>query len=121
MLNMTKNVMQNLLSKFSTRLYPFEIREPFEGYRGELLNNIAECIFCKTCQVKCPSQCIEVDAKAGTWICDPFACVYCGVCVDHCPTKCLSMKNVHRTAAGEKFEINLQGTPKKKKEKEVKA
>jgi ech hydrogenase subunit F len=115
MFTMTKNVVRNLLTKSATRLYPVDVREPFEGYRGRLDNRIEECIFCKTCQVKCPSQCITVDAKAGTWECDPFACVYCAICVDHCPVHCLFMDNTHRKPSVDREMIHLQGTPKKKK------
>ncbi|NMC50181.1 MAG: 4Fe-4S ferredoxin [Desulfovibrio sp.] len=115
MFTMTRNVVRNLLTKSATRLYPFDVREPFEGYRGRLDNRIEDCIFCKTCQVKCPSQCITVDPKAGTWECDPFACVYCSICVDHCPTKCLFMDNHHRAPSVEREMIHLQGTPRKKK------
>ncbi|MDQ7830202.1 MAG: 4Fe-4S ferredoxin [Desulfovibrionaceae bacterium] len=121
MFTMTKNVVRNLLTKSATRLYPFDVREPFEGYRGRLDNRIEECIFCKTCQVKCPSQCITVDAKAGTWDCDPFACVYCAICVDHCPVHCLFMDNTHRKPSAERETIHLQGTPKKKKAPVTKA
>ncbi|QLA14890.1 4Fe-4S dicluster domain-containing protein [Desulfolutivibrio sulfoxidireducens] len=115
MFTMTKNVVRNLFTKSATRLYPLEVREPFAGYRGRLDNRIEDCIFCKTCQVKCPSQCITVDPKAGTWECDPFACVYCAICVDHCPVKCLFMDNHHRTPVVEREMIHLQGTPRKKK------
>lgn len=115
MFTMTKNVVRNLFTKSATRLYPFEVRQPFAGYRGRLDNRIEDCIFCKTCQVKCPSQCITVDPKAGTWECDPFACVYCSICVDHCPTKCLFMDNHHRAPSAEREMLRLQGTPRKKK------
>lgn len=115
MFTMTKNVVRNLLTKSSTRLYPVEVRGHFDGYRGRLDNKIEDCIFCKSCQVKCPSQCISVDNKAGIWECDPYACVYCGVCVDVCPTHCLSMSKEHRKPTAEKSIIHLQGTPKKKK------
>ena len=112
---MTKNVMKNLVSKSSTRLYPIEVRGHFEGYRGRLDNKVEDCIFCRLCQRKCPSQCITVDNKKGTWECDPWACIYCGICVDVCPSKCLSMSNEHRTPLAVKSVIHLQGTPKKKK------
>jgi len=115
MFTMTKNVVSNLLRKSSTRLYPMEVRGNFEGFRGTLENRIEDCIFCGMCQRKCPSQCISVDMKAGTWECDPYACVYCGVCVDHCPVKCLSMSKEHRKATAQKEMIHLQGTPKAKK------
>lgn len=82
MFEMTKNVLANILGKSCTRLYPFEKRELFDRVRGRLDIVGEECIFCGTCARKCPSQCIEVDVKARTWTCDPFACVYCAVCVE---------------------------------------
>lgn len=115
---MLNTVLQNLSKKYSTRLYPFQTRQPFEGFRGRLIINIDECIFCKSCQLKCPSQCITVDPKAGTWDCDPFSCVYCSVCVDNCPTNCLDMVNVHRAPAPEKFVVHKQGTPRRSKKAE---
>jgi ech hydrogenase subunit F len=121
MFNMTKNVVTNLLTKSSTRLYPIAVRGHFEGFRGTLVCNVDECIFCRTCMIKCPSQCITVDNKAGTWICDAMACVYCGVCVDVCPTSCLSMTKEHRPVATERQTISLQGVPKKKKKEEAAA
>ncbi|WP_319778263.1 4Fe-4S dicluster domain-containing protein [Maridesulfovibrio sp.] len=124
MLNMTPTVLKNLLSKSSTRMYPIEKREPFERYRGELFNNIDECIFCKKCEMKCPSQCITVtkdkDSGTGTWTCDPFACVYCSICVDHCPTGSLYMKPVHRSPSAEREMMEQTGKikpPKKKAKK----
>jgi ech hydrogenase subunit F len=65
--------------------------------------------------IKCPSQCIAVDNKAGTWTCEAMSCVYCGVCVDVCPTGCLSMSKEHRPVATEKQTMAYQGVPKKKK------
>jgi len=115
MLFMTPNILKNFVSKRATRLYPFEVREPFANFRGELVNDIEACIFCGMCQKKCPSQCITVDRKTGVWECDPCACVYCSVCVDHCPVNCLSMKNDHRKPFAKKFMYTLQGTPPKPK------
>lgn len=113
----TPTVVKNLLKKPATRNYPFQVREPFPNYRGELVINIDDCIFCGMCSRKCPSQCITVDKKAGTWQCDPHACVYCGYCRDSCPTKCLSMKDVHRKPMTEKITWIEQGTPPKPKKK----
>jgi len=115
----TPTVIKNLLKKPATRQYPFVVREGFPMYRGELVINIDDCIFCGTCQRKCPSQCITVDKQAGTWQCDPHACVYCGYCRDACPTKCLSMKDTHRKPLTEKITWIEQGTPPKPKKKEA--
>ncbi|MBI9110732.1 4Fe-4S dicluster domain-containing protein [Maridesulfovibrio ferrireducens] len=122
MLKMTPTVLKNLFSKSSTRMYPFEIREPFPLYRGELFNDIDNCIFCKKCEIKCPSQCITVtkdkESGTGTWTCDPFACVYCGICVDVCPTQSLRMEPNHRKPSASRDMIEMVGKikmPKKKK------
>ena len=114
MFKMTPSVLRNLLSKKPTRLYPYEVRAPFENQRGELINEIDKCTFCSVCAVKCPSQCISVDKKAATWTCDPFACVYCGLCVDVCPAECLHQKQAYRHPVSERQTLFLKGEPKKK-------
>jgi len=115
MFKMTPNVLRNLVTKKPTRLYPHEVRPPFENQRGELFNEIEKCTFCGVCAVKCPSQCIRVDKKAATWTCDPFACVFCGICVEACPAECLHQKPAYRGAVYERQSIFLQGEPKKPK------
>jgi ech hydrogenase subunit F len=119
MFTMTPNIMRNLVVKKSTRRYPYEVREPFDKARGELLNDIARCIFCGLCETRCPSRCIEVDKQAYKWNYDPFACVYCGVCVDICPSKSLHQKAHYRKPTAERLTVSLQGQPRKKaKDKE---
>jgi len=114
MFKMTPNIVRNLVVRKSTRRYPAVVREPFDRVRGELINDIESCIFCGTCEIKCPSQCIQVDKKACIWTCDPFACVYCGVCVDTCPAKSLYQKTAYRSPTGERLVIRQQGQPRKK-------
>jgi ech hydrogenase subunit F len=119
MFKMTPNILRNLVVKKSTRRYPFEVRETFDRVRGELVNDIVRCIFCGTCQVKCPSQCIEVDRKDAVWTYDPFACVYCGVCVDTCPAKSLSQKTHYLGSVDKRIRVSMQGELKKRsKEKD---
>jgi len=119
MFKMTHNILRNLVVKKSTRRYPFEVRETFDKVRGELVNDIVRCIFCGSCEVKCPSQCIEVDRKAAVWNYDPFACVFCGVCVDICPVKSLSQKTQYLRSVDKRILISMQGELKKKsKEKD---
>ena len=109
---MTKNLLRNLFRKKSTRLYPVVARPDYEGFRGELHNDIEKCIFCKACAMKCPSQCIKVDSKEGVWELDVMACVYCSVCVETCPVKCLSMKAAYRKPFVGRQTQTLHGTPK---------
>jgi len=115
---MTSNIMRNFFNKRATRLYPVVQREPFAQTRGAVRNDIEKCIFCSICATKCPSRCITVDKKAGTWTCDPFACIYCGICVDNCPTSCLSQIPAYQSAAIEREPLFYQGTPPKPKSKD---
>jgi len=114
---MTPTILRNFFIKRATRRYPYVVRKPFDGYRGELYNDIANCTFCTVCAVKCPSQCIKVDRKTGDWFCDPFACVYCGICMEACTAKCLHMKPTYRPVSAERQVIALKGEPPKKKPK----
>lgn len=122
-MKMLPTVIANLFSKPATRNYPFDVRENFANTRGELVNDIERCIFCGSCQRKCPSQCITVskDKDLGVWSLDFFACVGCGVCVDTCPVSCLSQKVTHRPVAVARAQIVLTGKlpekPAKKTEK----
>ncbi|MCM2286487.1 MAG: 4Fe-4S binding protein [Desulfobacula sp.] len=111
MLKMTANILRTLFSKKPTRLYPIEVRTPFEIARGKLVNEIENCNFCSICALKCPSQCISVDKKAATWTCDPFACVYCGICVEACPFKCLHQEQAQRRPAYERQILLKKGLP----------
>ncbi|WP_020585228.1 4Fe-4S binding protein [Desulfobacter curvatus] len=119
MFNFTPSILKNLASRPATRQYPFAKRELPEGVRGELYNDIHACIFCGMCSRKCPTLCISVDKKAGTWTCDPFMCVYCGICADNCPTHCLHFHTAHRPAATERQMISMQGDPKAKKKNDT--
>jgi ech hydrogenase subunit F len=99
---MTTTVLKNLMTKYATRLYPFQKVVPFKDQKGELKIEIEKCIMCSLCQVKCPSQCIAVDKKGKSWEVDPYACVYCGICVDVCPVKCLYQEGMYRAPAADK-------------------
>ncbi len=99
---MTKTVLKNLMTKYATRLYPFQKIEPFKGAKGELKIEMEKCILCGLCKMKCPSQCIAVDKAAKSWEVDPFACVYCGICVEACPVKCLFQDNMYRAPVDKK-------------------
>ncbi|MCU0538678.1 MAG: 4Fe-4S binding protein [Desulfobacterales bacterium] len=114
MFKMTTNILRNLAGRKSTRLYPRDVRETFDRVRGELLNDIQRCLFCGTCAVKCPSQCIAVERKAAMWTYDPFACVYCGVCVETCPAKSLHQKTLYRKPTTERVVVRMQGELKKR-------
>jgi ech hydrogenase subunit F len=111
---LTPYIFRNLFAPKATRRYPRDVRPPFEGARGELVNRIEACTFCRICEVKCPSHCISVDKKNATWTYDPFSCVFCAVCVDACPAKCLSQKLNYLAPLIEKMAVLRQGIPGQK-------
>ena len=114
MFKMTPNVIRNLFHKKATRRYPRVIRPAFENVRGALFNDVAKCTFCGICAIKCPSQCISVDKKAGLWIYDLFACVFCGICVEVCPAESLHQQGEYRLPLPGRETIALKGEPKQK-------
>lgn len=88
---MAKTVMKNLFSRPATLMYPKRPAKKFDSTRGHVENDINRCIFCATCQRKCPAVAICVNRDARTWEIDRFRCVACGCCVEVCPVKCLRM------------------------------
>ena len=106
---MIKTVLRNFLKRPATRKYPMVKRDPFNNYRGRLINNVETCIFCRMCSNKCPAQCISTDPKEAFWVYDPFSCVYCGICVEVCPTKSLFMLSTHRAPVPTKFVVYHKG------------
>jgi formate hydrogenlyase subunit 6/NADH:ubiquinone oxidoreductase subunit I len=120
MFTLTPYVLHNLTSKKATRRYPRQKRSAFENTRGELANRIDICIFCGACQLKCPSQCIQVDKKNAVWTYDPSACVYCGICVEICPVDSLYQKLEYRLPNEILKPVAMQGEPKKKSKKNEK-
>jgi formate hydrogenlyase subunit 6/NADH:ubiquinone oxidoreductase subunit I len=88
---MGKNIMKNLLSRPATLMYPKKPAKRFPSTRGHVENDINRCIFCGTCQRKCPAVAICVNRDARSWEIDRFRCVACGCCVEVCPVKCLRM------------------------------
>lgn len=82
---------KNLFSRPATSKYPFEPREYPQRSRGHIEVVIDECIFCGSCQRKCPSDAITVDRSKHMWSINRMGCVQCGYCVDNCPKNCLNI------------------------------
>ncbi len=110
-MKMLPAIIKNLFTKKATRNYPAVKRTPYPNVRGELVNDISQCIFCKICQIKCPANCIEVDKEKRTWTYDPMECVYCGICSENCPKKCLSHKSEYRPPVTKREIVILHGEP----------
>jgi len=90
---MAETVLKSLFGKPATLMYPFKPAKKFKSTRGHVVNDISRCIYCGSCQRKCPCVAICVDNKARTWEIDRFRCIACNSCVEACPVKCLRMDN----------------------------
>ncbi len=100
-----------LFSKPNTLQYPDETFELPTGAKGQLFNNIDDCIGCGLCSRNCPVDCIAIEAvkrpkdgeqlKASNGMkinfdlprfdIDMAKCCYCELCCVVCPTECLHM------------------------------
>jgi ech hydrogenase subunit F len=98
-LTFSKLVVRSVLSKFATRLYPFEKREPYAATRGHIAIDTSLCIFCSLCQKKCPTHAITVNKPEKLWQIERMKCIQCGACVDICPKKCLTMERTYSPAS----------------------
>lgn len=84
--------LKSLFRKAPTRRYPYEKREPFERTRGQIdMIDVDNCIFCGSCQRKCPADAIIVDREKSRWEYWPYKCIACDSCVRACPTHDLEM------------------------------
>lgn len=103
----------HLKVKANTELYPFVEATQRENFRGELFNNVDDCIGCMQCSTACPVDCIDIETiKAAGHVdlgvtsdsshskkklhlakydINMAKCCYCGLCVNACPTSCLVM------------------------------
>jgi ech hydrogenase subunit F len=88
---MTGTVIRSLFKKPATLMYPVRPGKKSSLSRGHVTIDPENCILCRSCQRKCPTGAICVEAKEKTWQIDRLRCVVCNACVDVCPTKCLTM------------------------------
>ncbi len=84
--------LRTVYTKSVTRLYPEEIMELPDAFRGQQHLDMDKCVGCGICSQMCPNNVIEI-VKCGKWYpqFDNGHCMFCGLCVDFCPNGALSM------------------------------
>jgi len=78
----------NIFKKPLTKNYPAEAIKHFPKYRGLIVYDVNECIFCDKCEKVCPPKAIvfhqnEDGTKEYSY--NEYLCIYCGECVRNCP------------------------------------
>jgi ech hydrogenase subunit F len=107
----TKTVVKSIFKKAATRRYPKEIRPPFPGTRGQIINHIDLCIFCGICDKKCPTMAIKVTKEPKHWEINHLKCIQCRNCVELCPKKCLEQLGQSAPPVAKKEDAIVGGTP----------
>lgn len=110
-LNFTSVLLGNLVHGPVTTKYPAVPAKYPERTRGHIQISIDDCIGCGMCVRSCPTGCLSVDKKAGTWTINRFDCIACGACAQKCPKKCLEVVPGYQTPGGEKFSKTYQKSP----------
>ena len=111
---MLPTILKNLFTGYATRLYPVEVREPFEKARGHITFNDDKCILCGACALRCPAVSIEIDKEKKELTFFPARCIVCEVCVQACPTDAIDLIYKWRTPFYKKPEEIHQARGKKK-------
>ncbi len=88
---MLPTILKNFFGGPATRLYPVEVREPFEHARGQVSFNEDKCTLCGTCVRRCPAEAISMDKEKNELTFYPARCIVCEVCVDICPRKAIDL------------------------------
>jgi ech hydrogenase subunit F len=88
---MLPTILKNLFTGYATRLYPVQVREPFDKARGHISFIEDKCIMCGVCAQRCPSASITVDKKKNELVFYPFRCIVCEVCVHACPSDAINL------------------------------
>ena len=105
-MSVLKEMIQNLLSKPFTILYPKEKVPIPNAFRGRVAIHDEKCIGCSKCSLVCSVQCItmndspkEIEFKGKTLNrkkkpqLNIYRCIRCGLCERHCPTGAIYLQN----------------------------
>jgi len=109
---MVPYIMQMLVKKPNTTLYPSVKAHVEEHFRGALKFDQPKCIGCKICMKVCPSNAIEIERISETEkVYQAYVhmdrCIFCGQCVDSCPKKALENTENFELASTDKKSLKV--------------
>lgn len=108
---MLAEVLEELVRKPATLLYPYEKPEMPPRFRGRLSFDAGKCVGCRLCVKDCPSGAIAIEKlgdKLFAAILDLDKCVFCGQCVDSCSQKALAMTGEYELATLDKAKLKAR-------------
>lgn len=105
-------IMQMLVKKPDTTLYPAVKAHVEEHFRGALKFEQPKCIGCKICMKVCPSNAIEIARVSETEkVFQAYVqmdrCIFCGQCVESCPKKALENTENFELASTDKKSLKV--------------
>ena len=107
-LRMGKILFKNMLHGSYTISYPLEKKTVYERTRGRIEIDIAQCVYCGSCQRNCPVGAIQVSRADGKWSIDRMKCIQCSYCSEVCPKKCLHMSPDYAEPSSEKIRTEYE-------------
>jgi len=107
-MSVLREMLENLLSRPITILYPKEKIPIPDAFRGRVAITDDKCIGCSKCSLVCPAQAITmIDGPRDVQFNGKnlarkkrpqvklFKCIRCGLCERHCPTGAIHVEHVH--------------------------
>jgi len=88
---MLPTILKNLFTGYATRMYPVQVREPFENARGHVAFLDDKCTMCGVCALRCPSVAITTNKEKNELVFYPLRCIVCEVCVQACPSDAIEL------------------------------
>ena len=90
---MIQNVLSNLAHKPATRRFPATRRRAAADCRGTVEFEMANCVYCGACALRCPSGAIEVNRAESRLTFDVARCIVCGCCAEACKKNGVRMRD----------------------------
>jgi len=107
-MSVLREMIENLLSRPVTILYPLEKVQIPDTFRGRVAISDDKCIGCSKCSLVCPAQVItmiegprDVEFKGKNLARKKrpqvklYKCIRCGICERHCPTGAIHLEHEH--------------------------